>query len=85
MRQAVIAAVTACLAVAITLLLSTYGAHGVQGWIAAYGGYPGGFVTWRLNPGRVSYTLITVVNWLTYLAIAEAISAVSRRFSRLGR
>ena len=54
MRHALIAAVTACLAVAITLLLSTYGAHGMQGWIAAYGGYVGGLVNWRLNPSRVS-------------------------------
>ncbi len=85
MKHAVIAAATACLAIAITLLMSTYGTHGVQGWIAAYGGYPGGFANWRLNPGRVNYTLITGVNWLIYFAIAEAISAAFGRFSRLGR
>ncbi len=82
MKHAVIGAATACLAIAITLLMSTYGAHGVQGWIASYGGYPGGLVNWRLNPGRVSYTLITGVNWLSYFAIAEAMSAVLERSSR---
>ena len=85
MRHLVIAAVTACLALAITLLLSTYGADRVQGWIAVYGGSPGGFVNWRLNPGRESYQLITVVNWLTYFAIAEVISAAFRLFSRFGQ
>ena len=81
MRHAAISASTACLAIAITLLLSTYGVHGVQGLIAVYGGYPGGFVNWRFNPGRVSYLLITVVNWLTYFAVAEVLSALLRRFS----
>ncbi len=66
-------------AIAMTFLLSTYGAHGVQGLIAVYGGYPGGFVNWRLNPGRVNYALITVVNWLTYFAVAEVVSAIFKR------
>lgn len=79
MRHAAIVATTACLAVAITLILSTYGAHGVGGWIAVYGGYPGGFVNWRLNPGRVNYALITVVNWLTYFAVVEVLSAFLKR------
>jgi hypothetical protein len=76
MRHVAIAAVTACLALAITFLLSTYGAHGVRGWIAVYFGYPGAFLDWRLKPGRMNYTLITVVNWLTYFVVAEAISVV---------
>lgn len=84
MRDAAIAAMTACLALAITFLLSTYGAHGVQGWIAVYVGYPGGFVNWRFNSGRMSYTLITVVNWITYFGIAEVIFVVFR-LSRRGR
>jgi hypothetical protein len=79
MRHGVIAAITGALAIAITFLLSTYGAHGVRGFIAVYAGYPGGFVNWRLNPGRVSYPLITLVNWLTYFAAAEVLSAVLRR------
>jgi hypothetical protein len=80
MKHVAIAALTACLALAITFLLSTYGAHGVRGWIAVYGGYLGGFVNWRLNPGRVSYALITVVNWLTYFVLGEAISVAFRVF-----
>jgi hypothetical protein len=79
MRHGVIAAITGALAIAITFLVSMYGAHGVRGFIAVYIGYPGGLVNWRLNTGRVSLPLITLVNWLTYFAAAEVLSAVLRR------
>jgi hypothetical protein len=79
MRHVAIAATTAFLAIAITVFLSIYGAHGVQGVVATYMGYPGGFVNWRVNPGRVSYLLITTVNWVTYFALAEVWLGVCRR------
>lgn len=81
MKHAAIAAATAFLAIVITMLLSTYGGDGLRGAIAVYGGYPGGFVNWRFNPGRVNYTLITVLNWSTYFVIAESIAAVLGRHS----
>lgn len=81
MKHGAMAAITFCLAIAITFRMSTYGADGVLGFIAVYGGYPGGFVNWRLNPGHVSYLLITAINWLIYFAIAEALFTVLSRFS----
>jgi hypothetical protein len=64
------------------LVLSTYGAHGAAGFVAVYGGYPGGFVNWHVNPGQVSYLLITGVNWLAYFALVEAFFALLSHFSR---
>jgi hypothetical protein len=72
-------AAAAILAVVISILLSIYGAHGTQGALAVTVGYPGGFVNWRFNPGRVSYGLITSVNWLIYFGLFEALLAVKRQ------
>jgi hypothetical protein len=55
---------------------------GYLGLIAVYGGYPGGFVNGRVNSSRVSYLLITAINWLIYFAITEALFAALRPFSR---
>jgi hypothetical protein len=68
-------------AILISLLLSTFGAHGVLGWIAVYIGYVGGVANWKLNPGRVSYTFIAVVNAVVYFLILEAAFTAKRRIS----
>lgn len=72
--------ITLCLALAITLLLSTYGADGVRGFIAVYAGYPGAAVNWRLF-GHMNYLLITSVNWLSYFGVAEGLAIAFRRLS----
>jgi hypothetical protein len=79
LRHVIAAAAAALLAVVISILLSIYGSHGLQGGLAVTLGYPGGFVNWRLNPGRVSYGLITCVNWLIYFGFFEAMLAAKRR------
>lgn len=68
-------------ALAVSLLLSVYGAHGLSGAFALYAGYCGGFVNWKLNQGRVSYALITGVNAIVYFAVCE-IAAVVLRYGR---
>ena len=68
-------------ATVVSLLLSTYGSHGLLGFVAVYAGYPGGLVNWKLNQGSVSYVLITVVNAIVYLAVCE-ITAVLMRYRR---
>jgi len=81
MSHAVVLTIAVLAALGVTLILATWGAHGVQGSLAIYMGYPGGFANWKLNPGRVSYILITAVNGLAYFACLELLLAMKRRIS----
>jgi hypothetical protein len=73
--------VAAILAIPVSLVLATHGSHGKLGLIAIWVGYPGGFANWKLNPPRVSYGLITAVNWFAYFVLLEASLAVKRGIS----
>jgi hypothetical protein len=66
-------------AVGISLILATFGAHGLLGSIAVYAGFPGGFVNWKANPGQVSYVVITAVNTAVYLGLFEALGLLIGR------
>lgn len=66
-------------AVGVSLVLATFGAHGLLGSVAVYAGLPGGFVNWKANPGRVSYAVITAVNTAVYLVLFEVLGLILRR------
>ena len=66
-------------ALAVSVILATFGAHGRLGAVAVYTGLPGGFVNWKANPGGVSYVLITIVNTAVYLTIFEVLGLVIYR------
>lgn len=57
----------------VSLILATFGAHGLLGSVAVYAGLPGGFVNWKTNPGHVSYVVITAVNTAVYLGLFEVL------------
>jgi hypothetical protein len=81
MKHIISASLAAILAIAGSFVLATFGSHGTYGLIAIWIGYPGGVTNWKLNPGRVSYGLITGVNWLVYFVLLEVFFAMKRRFS----
>jgi len=56
-------------ALGVSLILATFGAHGLLGFLAVYAGYPGGFVNWKANPGHMSYFLISAVNAAVYFSV----------------
>ena len=77
--------VAALASLAVCLMLSAYGAQGRLGFFAVYAGYPGGFINWKLNPGRVSYALIALVNTGVYFGILEVLALlVAKRPSNAG-
>jgi hypothetical protein len=65
--------VAALASLAVCLMLSIYGAHDRLGFFAGYAGYPGRFINWKLNPGRVSYALIALVNPAVYFGILQVL------------
>jgi hypothetical protein len=79
MKHIVLGGLAALIAAAITVSLHFYGAHDLQGFVAAVAGYPG-----LLANGdyvRLNETLFTSVNWLFYFLIFEGIAALKRKFS----
>jgi hypothetical protein len=87
MKHVVCVVAAALASLGITLILSTLGTHGPLGSFAVYAGYPGGFINWRANPGRVSYLLIGVVNAAVYFGILEVLGLLghSRDSSDAGK
>ena len=79
MKHFVCGLAAALASIGIVLILSTVGAHGAVGALAVYAGYPGGFINWRVNPGRVSYVLIGAVNAAVYFAGLELLAPLSSR------
>jgi hypothetical protein len=69
-------------AVGVSLILASFGAHGLLGFLAVYAGYPGGFVDWKANLGHMSYFLISTVNAAVYFIILEALGLLIRRRRR---
>jgi hypothetical protein len=81
MKHVIRVTIAAILAIAVSFGLATFGAHGTNGLIAVWIGYPGGIANQKLNPGRLSYGLITAANWLVYFTLLEALLTLKRRFS----
>jgi len=69
-------------AVGVSLIMATFGAHGLLGFLAVYAGYPGGFVSWKANPGHVSYFLISTVDAAVYFTILETLGLLIHRRRR---
>lgn len=71
----------AVVAIAVSFVLATFGAHGAAGFVATWIGFLGGFASWKLAPNGVSYLLTTAVNWLAYSLLLETFLALKRRIS----
>ena len=79
MKHIVIGSLAALIAAAITVSLHFYGAHDLQGFIAAVAGYPGLLANGHYV--QLNEVLLTVVNWLFYFLLFEGIAALKHKFS----
>jgi len=79
MKHIVLGTLAALIAAAITVSLHFYGAHDLQGFLAAVAGYPGLLANGHYV--QLNETLFTSVNWLFYFLIFEGIAALKRKFS----
>jgi hypothetical protein len=64
MKHLVLGSLAAAIAAAITITIHFYGAHDIQGFVAAVAGYPG--LLANGDHVRLNEVLFTVVNWLFY-------------------
>ncbi len=79
MKHILLGGVAVLVATAITVSLHFYGAHDLQGVVAAIAGYPG--LLANGNYVRLNELLSTLVNWLFYFMIFEGIAALRHRLS----
>jgi hypothetical protein len=85
MKHIALGSLAALVAAATTISLHFFGAHDIEGFIAAVAGYPGllanGEFT-RLNEMWLNQVLFTAVNWLFYFLLFEGAMALTRKFRR---
>jgi hypothetical protein len=79
MKHIVLGSLAALIAAAITVSLHFYGAHDLQGFVAAVAGYPGLLANGHYV--QLNEMFFTSVNWLFYFLIFEGIGALKRKFS----
>jgi hypothetical protein len=79
MKHIVLGSLAALIAAAITVSLRFYGAHDLQGFVAAVAGYPGLLANGHYV--QLNEMIFTAVNWLFYFLIFEGIAALKRKFS----
>ena len=80
MKHIAFGGIAALIAAVLTGLLHFYGAHDIQGFLAAVAGYPGLLASGEDGP--VNVVIFTAVNWLFYFVVIEGAFAVKRKFSR---
>ena len=80
MRHIALGSLAALVAAAITISLHFFGAHDIEGFIAAVAGYPGLLANGEYT--RLNEALFTGVNWLFYFLLLEGAMALRRRFLR---
>jgi hypothetical protein len=78
MKHIVLGSLAALIAAAITVSLHFYGAHDLQGFVAAVAGYPGLLANGHYV--QLNEMIFTSVNWLFYFLIFEGIAALKRKF-----
>ena len=77
MRHVILGILAALISAAITVSIHVWGAHDMQGLLAAVAGYPG-----LLANGdyvRLNLVLFTVVNWLFYFVLFECAVLIQKK------
>jgi hypothetical protein len=80
MRHIALGGLAALVAAAITISLHFFGAHDIEGFIAAVAGYPGLLANGEYT--SLNEVLFTAVNWLFYFLLFEGAMALRRKFLR---
>jgi hypothetical protein len=80
MKHITLGAVAALIAAIITISLHVWGAHDMQGFLAAIAGYPGLLANGDYT--RLNEVLFTVVNWAFYFALFEGVVALKQQLSK---
>jgi hypothetical protein len=80
MKHIALGIVAALIAATITISIHVWGAHDMQGVLAAIAGYPGLLANGDYT--RLNEVLFTLVNWSFYFALFEGVIALKKRFSK---
>jgi hypothetical protein len=79
-KHVALGSLAALIAAIITVSIHVWGAHDIQGFLAAVAGYPGLLANGDYT--RLNEVLFTVVNWLFYFVVFEAVIALKKQFSK---
>jgi hypothetical protein len=80
MRHIALGSLAALVAAAITISLHFFGAHDIEGFVAAIAGYPGLLANGEYT--RLNWVLFTAVNFLFYFLLLEGAMVLRRKVLR---